>query len=50
MIYTDGPRAIQSRFKRETVKRAEIDGPTRNVLTNLDENEYVIATQGRRPR
>ena len=34
-------------LKRETVKRAEIDGPTRNVLTNLDENEYVIATQGR---
>ena len=33
-------------LKRETVKRAEIDGPTRNVLTNLDENEYVIATQG----
>jgi len=33
-------------LKRETVKRAEIDGPTRNVLTNLDENEYVIVTQG----
>ena len=33
-------------LKRETVKRAEIDGPTRNILTNLDENEYVIATQG----
>ena len=33
-------------LKRETVKRAEIDGPTRNVLTNLDENEYVITTQG----
>ena len=32
-------------LKRETVKRAEIDGPTRNILTNLDENEYVIATQ-----
>ena len=33
-------------LKRETVNRAEIDGPTRNILTNLDENEYVIATQG----
>jgi peptidyl-prolyl cis-trans isomerase SurA len=33
-------------LKRETVKRAEIDGPTRNILTNLDENEYVSATQG----
>ena len=33
-------------LKRETVKRAEIDGPTRNILTNLDENEYVIETQG----
>ena len=33
-------------LKRETVKRAEIDGPTRNILTNLDENEYVIATEG----
>jgi len=33
-------------LKRETVKRAEIDGPTRNILTNLDENEYVISTQG----
>ena len=33
-------------LKRKTVKRAEIDGPTRNILTNLDENEYVIATQG----
>ena len=33
-------------LKRETVKRAEIHGPTRNILTNLDENEYVIATQG----
>ena len=32
-------------LKRKTVKRAEIDGPTRNILTNLDENEYVIATQ-----
>ena len=33
-------------LKRETVNRAEIDGPTRNILTNLDENEYVIATEG----
>lgn len=33
-------------LKRETVKRAEIDGPTRNVLSNLDKNEYVIAEQG----
>jgi len=32
-------------LKRKTVKRAAIDGPTRNILTNLDENEYVIATQ-----
>jgi len=32
-------------LKRKTVKRAEIDGPTRNILKNLDENEYVIATQ-----
>ena len=32
-------------LKRKTVKRAEIDGPTRNILTNLDENEYMIATQ-----
>ena len=32
-------------LKRKTIKRAEIDGPTRNILTNLDENEYVIATQ-----
>jgi peptidyl-prolyl cis-trans isomerase SurA len=32
-------------LKRKTVNRAEIDGPTRNILTNLDENEYVIATQ-----
>ena len=32
-------------LKRETVNRAEIDGPTR-YPTNLDENEYVIATQG----
>ncbi len=33
-------------LKRKTVKRAEIDGPTRNILTNLDENEYEISTQG----
>ena len=33
-------------LKRETVKRAEIDGTTRNILTNLDDNEYVIATHG----
>ena len=33
-------------LKRETAKRTEIDVPTRNVLTNLDENEYLIATQG----
>ena len=32
-------------LKRETVKGAEIHGPTRNILTNLDENEYVSATQ-----
>jgi peptidyl-prolyl cis-trans isomerase SurA len=32
-------------LERKTVKLAEIDGPTRNILTNLDENEYVIATQ-----
>lgn len=33
-------------LKRETVKRMDIDGPTRNILSNLDENEFVVATQG----
>jgi len=33
-------------LKRETVKRMDIDGPTRSILSNLDENEFVIATQG----
>lgn len=34
-------------LKHETAKRVEIDGPTSDVLKNLDENEYVIATQGK---
>jgi peptidyl-prolyl cis-trans isomerase SurA len=34
-------------LKHETTKRVEIDGPTSDVLKNLDENEYVITTQGK---